>query len=92
MKEIVDAKLVVWYSIGDENFIQHPNWTKYQYLRNDMYKKSTIPPAVTVPLHNRNETRHQVIKKERKKESENLYDLKKYKPKFLKNEQQNTER
>lgn len=42
--ELVKAKLIVYYKVEDEYFIQHPNWTKYQSLRQDRKKDSDLPP------------------------------------------------
>lgn len=44
LQEIVKAKLVIWYKDGDNYYIQHPNWTKFQILRADRKKESDIPP------------------------------------------------
>lgn len=44
IKEIVKAKLITWYKTGENYFIQHPNWEKYQILRADRKKESSIPP------------------------------------------------
>lgn len=44
IKEIVKAKLIVWYKEGENYYISHPNWNKYQILRSDRKKDSDIPP------------------------------------------------
>lgn len=44
LNEIVKKRLVIWYKIENEHFIQHPNWEKYQTLRSDRKKKSDLPP------------------------------------------------
>lgn len=43
LKEIVKARLIVWYKAEEKYFIQHPNWTKFQILRADRKKDSDIP-------------------------------------------------
>lgn len=42
-KEIAKAGLIKWYKDGDNYYIQHPNWEKYQILRADRTKPSNIP-------------------------------------------------
>lgn len=44
IQEVVKAQLIVWYKDGDNYYIQHPNWTKFQILRSDRKKDSDIPP------------------------------------------------
>lgn len=41
--EVVSAGLVVLYTVDDEDYLAHPNWTKYQSLRADRKKDSSIP-------------------------------------------------
>lgn len=43
LNELVKAKLVNFYKIENQYFIQHPNWKKFQVLRKDLYKPSSIP-------------------------------------------------
>ena len=43
-QEIVKAGLIVWYKDDKNNYyISHPNWEKYQILRADRTKQSSIP-------------------------------------------------
>lgn len=44
IQEVEKAELIVLYEVRGENYIQHPNWTKYQSLRADRKKESLIPP------------------------------------------------
>jgi hypothetical protein len=45
IKEITKVGLITWYKADDGNYyISHPNWTKYQILRQDRKKNSNIPP------------------------------------------------
>lgn len=52
--EIVRVKLVSHYKVNDEHFIEHPNWKKFQTLRKDLYKPSSIP-TVTDASRSRDE-------------------------------------
>ena len=45
-QEVVDRNLFILYEVDKHEYIFHPNWEKYQTLRNDMYKPSEIPPYV----------------------------------------------
>lgn len=44
LDETVAAGLIAVYKIDDEIFGYHPNWEKYQTLRADRKKESSIPP------------------------------------------------
>lgn len=44
VKEAVNAKLIIFYKEGNNYYIAHPNWTKYQLLRADRKRDSAIPP------------------------------------------------
>lgn len=58
LNEIVKAKLVLTYTGNGEQFIVHPKWNTYQYVRKDMYQPSQLPPppeTVTKQLQPRNE-------------------------------------
>lgn len=54
LNEIVRSKLITFYKVKNEYYIQHPNWGKYQYIRPDIYKKSKIPSS---QKSNRNSTK-----------------------------------
>ncbi len=43
LKEIIKTGLVFKYSFGEEDFLIHPNWLKYQSLRSDRKKDSLLP-------------------------------------------------
>lgn len=43
LDEVITNELVVRYTIEDEDYLAHPNWTKYQVLRADRKKDSSIP-------------------------------------------------
>lgn len=42
---------ILLYQVGEEHFLKHPNWKKYQRIRADMRSPSKLPN----PLRNRNE-------------------------------------
>lgn len=50
--EIQRGKLIDFYRVKTEYFIQHPHWHKYQSIRKDLYKPSDIP---TNPLRKSND-------------------------------------
>jgi hypothetical protein len=53
------------YSINNCEYIQHPNWTEYQVIRKDLYKKSTLPSrnaTVTKPLQKRDTSKDKLSK------------------------------
>lgn len=52
LNEVVKLKLVEFYCVDGEYFIQHPNWKKYQTIRKDLYKPSNFPRN---PLRKSNE-------------------------------------
>lgn len=41
--EIQKVKLIDFYRVKNDYFIQHPHWHKYQSIRKDIYKPSTLP-------------------------------------------------
>lgn len=43
LNEIAKSRLVIWYKVDNEYFIQHPNWELYQILRSDRKKDSDLP-------------------------------------------------
>lgn len=43
LKEVLKSKLVDIYRIKNDFFIAHPNWSRYQYIRKDLYKPSIYP-------------------------------------------------
>lgn len=49
LKAIVKQSLIVRYKVGKAAYIQHPNWSKHQYIRDR--RPSTIPPpkGYTIP-------------------------------------------
>jgi hypothetical protein len=51
--EIKNNGLFIVYSIDGIDYIEHPNWSIYQKIRKDLYKKSSLPyrnETVTKPL------------------------------------------
>lgn len=40
---IAKTDLIEVYKVGNEYFIQHPHWEKYQSIRKDLYKPSNLP-------------------------------------------------
>jgi len=78
INDIVRSKLVTFYKVKNEYYIQHPNWEKYQYIRPDLYKKSKIPT-----LRKRNE---KVTKSLPKLSKDNIREERiENSPEFLKN-------
>jgi hypothetical protein len=53
--EIKNNGLFIVYSIDGIDYIEHPNWSIYQKIRKDLYKKSSLP--------NRNETVTKLLRK-----------------------------
>lgn len=56
--EIENKNLIEVYEVDGVDYIQHPNWKKYQVIRADLYTPSTLPDrngSVTKPLRVRNE-------------------------------------
>ena len=43
LKEIVDQKLIIAYEVENIKYIYHPNWLRFQKLRNDRYTPTTYP-------------------------------------------------
>jgi len=60
--EIEKVGLIIRYSVNGSAYIQHPNWSIYQKIRNDLYAPSKLPPPdgcnedVTEPLRKRDDT------------------------------------
>jgi len=52
LKELSDEKLILWYEVDGNRYIQFPNFNKYQTLRRDREHISDIPPysAVGIPM------------------------------------------
>jgi len=48
LEETVNAGLISTYKIEEETFGVHPNWEKYQTLRADRKKDSSIPPPPSI--------------------------------------------
>lgn len=44
LDEIVSCGLVVKYAANGDDYLVHPNWTRYQTIRADRQKESNIPP------------------------------------------------
>lgn len=44
IEEIVTNKLLVKYTIDEEEYLYHPKWEKYQHIREDRRQNSRIPP------------------------------------------------
>lgn len=44
LEEIVASGLVVKYTANGDDYLAHPNWTRYQTIRADRQKESNIPP------------------------------------------------
>jgi len=57
-REIKDKNLIEVYEVDGVEYVQHPNWEKYQIIRADLYSPSTLPNRngiVTKPLRSSNE-------------------------------------
>ncbi|OGY45311.1 MAG: hypothetical protein A2729_00545 [Candidatus Buchananbacteria bacterium RIFCSPHIGHO2_01_FULL_39_14] len=57
-KSIQREQLIPFYRVDDEEYGYHPNWDKYQSLRNDRRKISKIPPPFGNP-ENQSPTNYQ---------------------------------
>ncbi len=64
VKEISNAKLIVFYKEGDGYYIQHPNWIKYQSIRKDLYKPSKIPAKTSRKRNGKDTESHPNISKD----------------------------
>jgi len=42
LQRLNDMKLIQWYEVDGVKYIQHPNWDRYQYIRDR--RPSTLPP------------------------------------------------
>jgi hypothetical protein len=42
-KEVEDTKLISVYKVNEKEYIEHPNWLKYQVIRGDLYHPSSLP-------------------------------------------------
>jgi len=42
LQRLNDMKLIQWYEVDEVKYIQHPNWNRYQYIRDR--RPSTLPP------------------------------------------------
>lgn len=69
LEEIVSAGLIVKYTANGDDYLAHPNWTRYQTLRADRRKDSNIPspPAdvmatIEQPLVNQESAKDKVSK------------------------------
>lgn len=68
LNEIVKKRLVTWYKVENDFYIQHPNWYKYQILRSDRKKESTLPP----PNDNQMTTKGDVSKRSKRSKRSNI--------------------
>jgi hypothetical protein len=63
LKEVLKSKLVDIYRVEKDYFISHPNWSRYQYIRKDLYKPTIYPKN---PLQVRDGAVTEKIPKKRK--------------------------
>lgn len=77
--EIEKNNLIEVYEVDGIEYIQHPNWEKYQVIRGDLYTPSTLPDrngSVTKPLRKSTLSKDKKSKDKRTKESEEKSDSK----------------
>lgn len=84
LQELVKEKLIIWYQVDDNYYIQFPNFQKYQKLRSDRTYKSDYPePSETaaidttchdIPRHDIQNLREEKRSEEKKKRSEEKKD------------------
>lgn len=63
--EVEKIGLITVYKVKDSEYIQHPNWLKYQIIRGDLYTKSSLPTrngTVTEPLPKRDTSKDKISK------------------------------
>jgi hypothetical protein len=64
-KEVEETKLIDVYKIEDKEYIEHPNWLKYQVIRGDLYHSSSLPNrngTVTDTIQKRDTSKDKISK------------------------------
>lgn len=77
LREIAKVELIILYKhkIDNSYYIQHPNWEKYQLLRSDRKKDSTIPSPDDNQVSTKRVHKRSNISKEEKKANTYLLSL-----------------
>lgn len=85
--EVEKNNLIEVYEVDGVEYIQHPNWGKYQVIRGDLYTASTLPDRngnVTKPLRESSLSKDKISKdKKDKSEKKEKSEVVKFTPKDM---------
>lgn len=71
LMELEKIGILTLYQSGGSTFIQHPNWAKYQYIRNDRKSESKIP-APSIPVNQKSDMPQQNTSKVKEKKGKGI--------------------